>query len=85
MTEEMTFDEWFKKTFKPCPFCGNIPKITTASWEYGFLTELTLSCCMEFNIKPDSEIVHFCGICGERLHRLTGLDPIEKWNRRAKE
>lgn len=82
MIKEMTFDEYVKETFKPCPFCGAIPKVGVMEWEHGFVCRLTLSCCMEFEIECDDVIQVQTFNCEDEYH-LIGLSPIDKWNRRV--
>ena len=84
MTEEMAFDEWIKKIFKPCPFCGSIPNVISMECEQGFISRLTLSCCMKFEVECDEVIAH-TNYKGEEEYLMIGLNPIGKWNRRTNE
>lgn len=83
MAEQMiTLEECIKKTFKPCPFCGNTPTITQMSVnsEIG-IDELEIECCMEFRIRSD-DAIRVRTFEGTK-HMQLGLNAVEKWNRRA--
>lgn len=83
---EETFEEYVKKTFKPCPFCGEIPKVGVVEFDHGYISKLGLSCCMNFEIESDDIISYMNGKCGEvEMYRMIGLSPIDKWNRRTTE
>ena len=70
---------------KPCPFCGEIPKISNSSIDYSacsFGVTYTVACpeC-KISFKGHSEIIVKNG---EPTVLQNGyLDCIEKWNRRA--
>ena len=84
MAEQMiTLEEYIKKTFKPCPFCGNTPTITQMSMDSEIgIDELVIECCMEFRIKADDAIRVETFTEGTKYMQL-GLTAVEKWNRRA--
>ena len=83
MAEQMiTLEEYIKKTFKPCPFCGNTPTITQMSMDSEIgIDELVIECCMKFRIKADDAIR--VETLKETKHMQIGLTAVEKWNRRA--
>lgn len=81
---EETFEEYVKKTFKPCPFCGEIPKVGVVEFDHGYISKLELLCCMDFEIESDDIIGVMNRNCEETYHMI-GLSPIDKWNRRAKQ
>ena len=64
---------------KPCPFCGKEIKRYSIGTADGYVYELKISCCMEFDITGDEPI-----FADNRPHMI-GLDAVEKWNRRAGE
>lgn len=64
---------------KPCPFCGEEIKRYSIGTANGYVYELKISCCMEFDITGDELLF----ADGEPFK--VGLDAIEKWNRRAGE
>lgn len=62
---------------KPCPFCGKEIKRYSMEMANGYVYELKISCCMEFDITGDELLF----ADGEPFK--VGLNAIEKWNRRA--
>lgn len=64
---------------KPCPFCGEEIKRYSIGTVNGYVNELKISCCMEFDITGDEPIY----LDGDPFK--FGLDAVEKWNRRAGE
>lgn len=70
---------------KPCPFCGEIPKISKSSIDYSadsFSVMYTVACSnCKISFKSRSE---FTVKDGEPVTVQNGyLDCIKKWNRRA--
>jgi len=68
-----TLEELIEKSIKPCPFCGNRPKIKCLSWDMYGLSMLEMECCMDFIVESD-----------RLLNGTIGMNAIDKWNRRAK-
>lgn len=64
---------------KPCPFCGEEIKRYSIGTANGYVYELKISCCMEFDITGDKLLY----LDGDPLK--LGLDAVEKWNKRAGE
>lgn len=64
---------------KPCPFCGEEIKRYSIETANGYVYELKISCCMEFDITGDNLLY----LDGNPLK--LGLDAVEKWNKRAGE
>lgn len=64
---------------KQCPFCGEEIKRYSIGTANGYVYELKISCCMEFDITGDKLFY----ADGEPLK--FGLDAVEKWNKRAGE
>ena len=62
---------------KPCPFCGKEIKRCSIGTANGYVYELKISCCMEFDITSDELLF------ADSEPFKVGLDAIEKWNRRA--
>ena len=67
---------------KPCPFCGRIPDKILMEFEHNHMSRLVLSCCMEFDIEHDG-IIRLDHVGNDHTYHQVGLNPIEKWNRRA--
>lgn len=65
---------------KNCPFCGKKIKRYSIGTANGYVYELKISCCMEFDITSDEPM-----FADARRPYMVGLDAVEKWNRRAGE
>lgn len=81
MHMKTTLDEFIEKSIKPCPFCGNRPKIKYLSWDMGGISTLEMECCMDFIVESD-RILRIETIENQSCGTI-GMNAIEKWNRRA--
>lgn len=67
---------------KPCPFCGEIPRVRMIEQERFGGKRLVLECCMTHEITQAApETIISWG--GEKEYIETDITPEEKWNRRT--
>lgn len=76
-------DEWAKiLKLKPCPFCGEIPRVRMFEQERFGGKRLVLECCMTHEITQDDPVT-IISWCEEKECIRTDMTPEEKWNRRT--
>lgn len=81
---KVTLDEFIEKSIKPCPFCGNRPRISCMSMDLTGVATLEMECCMRFYIDSD-DLVRIDTFAEGTQYKQIGMNAIEKWNRRANE
>lgn len=69
---------------KPCPFCGEIPRVRMLEQERIGEKRLVLKCCMTHKITQDAPET-ITSWDGTTEYIRIGRSPEEKWNRREGE
>ena len=65
---------------KPCPFCGREIKLYGLVTSQEGIERLDIDCCMDIRIESDPVLY-----ADDGRYIRTGLDALQKWNRRENE
>lgn len=76
-------DKWAEiLKLKPCPFCGEIPRVLMVEQDIFGERRLVLECCMKHEITEGAPAT-ITSLSGAEASIRIDMSPEEKWNRRT--